>query len=41
VESFAASRRNVSLTLLDDDHQLIASLPAMWVQTARFLGLTA
>jgi len=41
VEAFAASRPNVTLTLLEDDHQLIASLPAMWDQTARFLGLTA
>lgn len=41
VESFAASRPNVSLMLLEDDHQLIASLPIMWDQTARFLGLSA
>jgi len=41
VESFAASRPNASLTLLEDDHQLIASLPVMWDQTARFLGLSA
>ncbi len=41
VESFAESRRNVSLTLFEDDHQLIGSLPIMWDQTARFLGLGA
>jgi pimeloyl-ACP methyl ester carboxylesterase len=41
VEAFAASRSNVTLTLLDDDHQLIASLPVMWAATARFLGLSA
>jgi pimeloyl-ACP methyl ester carboxylesterase len=41
VESFAASRRNVSLTLLEDDHQLLASLPVLWSQTAPFLGLSA
>jgi hypothetical protein len=27
------------LSLLDDDHQLIASLPRMWVDVERFLGL--
>jgi hypothetical protein len=41
VESFAGPRPNVSLMLLEDDHQLIASLPVMWDQTARFLGLSA
>ncbi len=39
VEAFSASRPNVRLTLLEDDHQLIASLPTMWQETARFLGL--
>jgi pimeloyl-ACP methyl ester carboxylesterase len=41
VQAFAASRPNVALTLLEDDHQLIASLPVMWDQTVRFLGLSA
>ncbi len=30
VEAFAKTRPNVTLSLLDDDHQLIASLPRMW-----------
>jgi pimeloyl-ACP methyl ester carboxylesterase len=41
VEAFAAARRNVTLSLLDDDHQLIASLPRMWEGVADFLGLNA
>jgi hypothetical protein len=28
------------LTLLDDDHQLIASLPRIWSDMTVFLGLT-
>jgi len=40
VEHFAATRPNVALTLLDDDHQLMASLPSMWDQMAAFLELT-
>jgi pimeloyl-ACP methyl ester carboxylesterase len=39
VQAFAAARPNVSLTLLDDDHQLIASLPQIWSETEAFLGL--
>jgi pimeloyl-ACP methyl ester carboxylesterase len=39
VEAFARSRPNVTLHLLDDDHQLIASLPRMWTNIERFLGL--
>jgi len=39
VEAFAASRPNATLSLLDDDHQLIASLPRMWEGIADFLGL--
>ena len=38
VETFAKTRRNVTLSLLDDDHQLIASLPRMWTDTRAFLG---
>jgi pimeloyl-ACP methyl ester carboxylesterase len=39
VEAFAAARANVTLSLLDDDHQLIASLPGMWNDIQDFLGL--
>jgi uncharacterized protein len=37
VEEFARHRPNVTLSLLDDDHQLIASLPRMWDSMAAFL----
>lgn len=39
VEAFARTRRNTTLSLLDDDHQLIASLPRIWDDVAPFLGL--
>jgi pimeloyl-ACP methyl ester carboxylesterase len=39
VEEFARARRNVTLSLLDDDHQLIASLPRIWTDVEAFLGL--
>jgi hypothetical protein len=39
VEEFARSRSNVTLSLLDDDHQLIASLPRMWHAVQPFLGI--
>jgi len=39
VEAFARTRSNVTLSLLDDDHQLIASLPRMWESMAPFLGV--
>jgi pimeloyl-ACP methyl ester carboxylesterase len=39
VEQFAHARRNVTLSLLDDDHQLLASLPRMWSAVEDFLGL--
>jgi pimeloyl-ACP methyl ester carboxylesterase len=39
VEQFANARPNVTLSLLDDDHQLIASLPRMWNDIRPFLGL--
>ena len=39
VEQFAASRPNVELHVLEDDHQLISSLPYIWERSARFLGL--
>jgi len=41
VDAFARGRSNVTLTMLDDDHQLIASLPEIWRQTEPFLGLNA
>jgi hypothetical protein len=39
VEAFARGRANVTLSLLDDDHQLIASLPRVWNDVEAFLGL--
>ena len=39
VERFASARPNVKLSLLDDDHQLVASLPRIWTDVAPFLGL--
>jgi pimeloyl-ACP methyl ester carboxylesterase len=39
VEQFAAARPNMRLTLLDDDHQLLASLPRIWNDIAAFLEL--
>jgi uncharacterized protein len=39
VEAFARTRPNVTLSLLDDDHQLIASLPRMWDSIAEFVDL--
>jgi pimeloyl-ACP methyl ester carboxylesterase len=39
VERYAGSRSNVTLSLLDDDHQLIASLPRMWTGMEPFLGI--
>jgi uncharacterized protein len=39
VEQFAASRPNVTLSLLEDDHQLTASLPRIWNDMEAFLGL--
>jgi len=39
VESWARDRPNVELHLLDDDHQLAASLPFMWEQLRTFLAL--
>jgi pimeloyl-ACP methyl ester carboxylesterase len=40
VERWAASRPNVELHMLDDDHQLLASLPEIWEKMALFLRLT-
>ncbi len=39
VETFARARSSVTLSLLEDDHQLIASLPRIWNDVAPFLGL--
>ncbi|MGH9141861.1 MAG: YqiA/YcfP family alpha/beta fold hydrolase [Vicinamibacterales bacterium] len=39
VEAFAQTRPNVTLSLLDDDHQLIASLPRIWSDVRAFLEL--
>jgi uncharacterized protein len=39
VEAFARARQNVTLSLLDDDHQLTASLPRIWNDVASFLEL--
>ena len=41
VDAFARTRPNVTLIRLDDDHQLTASLPVIWKETARFLGLSS
>ena len=41
VEAFAKTRPNVTLSLLEDDHQLIASLPRMWNDVRAFLGVDA
>jgi pimeloyl-ACP methyl ester carboxylesterase len=41
VEAFAKTRPNVTLSLLDDDHQLIASLPRVWSGIRGFVGLAA
>jgi hypothetical protein len=39
VQRFATGRPNVTLRLLDDDHQLHASLDTIWREAAAFLGL--
>ena len=39
VEAFSRARPNVTLTLLDDDHQLISSLPRIWEGISAFLEL--
>jgi len=39
VEAFALTRPNVTLSLLDDDHQLIASLSRIWDGVSEFMGL--
>jgi len=39
VEAFARRRPNVTLSLVDDEHQLMASLPRIWDEVEPFLGL--
>jgi hypothetical protein len=39
VEAFAGARPNAALSLLDDDHQLTASLPRIWNDVRDFLGI--
>jgi pimeloyl-ACP methyl ester carboxylesterase len=39
VEQFARTRPNVTLALVDDDHQLTASLPRIWSDVEVFLEL--
>jgi pimeloyl-ACP methyl ester carboxylesterase len=39
VEQFARERPNVTLSLLEDDHQLTASVPRIWNDVEPFLGL--
>jgi pimeloyl-ACP methyl ester carboxylesterase len=39
VEAFSRSHPNVTLSLLDDDHQMIASLPRIWDGLEPFLEL--
>jgi pimeloyl-ACP methyl ester carboxylesterase len=39
VEAFAGARRNVSLVMLDDDHQLTNSLPRIWRDLSVFLEI--
>jgi pimeloyl-ACP methyl ester carboxylesterase len=39
VEAFSRTRPNVSLVLLDDDHQLTTSLPLVWKGIETFFGV--
>jgi len=39
VKDFTAARRNVSLTLLEDDHSLVVSLPRIWDGMSKFMGI--
>jgi pimeloyl-ACP methyl ester carboxylesterase len=39
VQAWSAPRPNVTLRMLDDDHQLQAHLETIWAESARFLGL--
>lgn len=39
VRDFCATRPSMTLHMLDDDHQLLASLDRLWTDSAAFLGL--
>ena len=39
VEAFSRAHPNVTLSLLDDDHQMITSLPRIWDGLEPFLEL--
>ena len=39
VEQFSATRPHVDLVMVDDDHQLGASLACIWDETTRFLSI--
>jgi hypothetical protein len=39
VQAWAAARRNIDLRMVDDEHQLTASMEMIWAETALFLGL--
>jgi surfactin synthase thioesterase subunit len=41
VEAWASRRPNVDLDMLDDEHQLTASLSYIWMKLAAFLNLAA
>jgi pimeloyl-ACP methyl ester carboxylesterase len=41
VEQWAQARPNVELHMLDDDHQLTASVERIWTEMRRFLGIGA
>lgn len=38
---FARTRPHVTVQLLDDDHQLLASMPRIWNESREFLGLSS
>ena len=40
VEQWCAARPNADLRLMDDDHQLTASVDEIWRESERFFGLT-
>jgi uncharacterized protein len=40
VAAWAARRANVTLRMLDDDHQLLGHLDPIWDESAAFLGVT-
>jgi hypothetical protein len=39
VKAFCATRSNITLVMLDDEHQLAGHLDRIWSETASFLGL--